>query len=189
MVGQPTCDGLKTWFQTETLRSPSPSLSPSPSPSPSPQPAPAQPQPQPQPKQPQQPPAPSQFSKMWVPKENFVKTFRSKRFGQNVSVKTFGQNCRSKRFGQNLLAPKPLTNFYKPLTSATKHRNNDILFYWTDSTEGALVTFARITLSSNLLRGLLFKRYKPSIYLNPRGAKGFRVLIFKGYFRQLRKGF
>ena len=51
------------------------------------------------------------------------------------------------------------------------------MFYWTDSTEGALVTFARITLSSNLLRGLLFKRYKPSIYLNPRGAKGFRVLI------------
>ena len=47
--------------------------------------------------------------KMWVQKENFVKTFgqnfRSKRFGQNVSVKTF----RSK-----LIGTQALNNFYKP---------------------------------------------------------------------------
>ena len=79
-------------------------------------------------------PPPTPKFKMWVQKENFVKTFRSKLsvktfrsklsvkiFGQNVSVKTF----RSKRFGQNLLAPKPLTISInpKPQTLNPKLRN------------------------------------------------------------------
>ena len=50
-------------------------------------------------------PPPTPKFKMWVQKENFVKTFRSK-----LSIKTF----RSKRFGQNLLAPKPLTISINP---------------------------------------------------------------------------
>ena len=68
------------------------------------------------------PPPPTPKFKMWVQKENFVKTFRSKlsvkTFSQNfrskLSVKTFRSKLSVKTFGQNLCAPKPLTISINP---------------------------------------------------------------------------
>ena len=62
------------------------------------------------------PPTPRRTNpKTWLQKKTFsVKTFRSKRFGQNVSVRTFRSKLSVKTFGQNLLAPKPLTISINP---------------------------------------------------------------------------